>query len=52
MLVGTVAIAVAWLAFRPLLTVAILIIGGIIAFAVFSFGRGRARKKLAEAAAA
>jgi hypothetical protein len=52
MLVGTVAIAVAWLAFRPLLTVAILIIGGIIAFAVYSFGRGRARKKLAEEAAA
>lgn len=52
LLVGTVTIALAWLAFRPLLTAAILIIGGGIAFAVWRLGRGRDKKKLAAEAAA
>ena len=52
MLVGTITIAVAWFTFRPLLTVAILVVGAAIAFAVYRFGRGRAKKKVAEAAAA
>lgn len=47
LLVGTVTIALAWLAFRPITTIIILAIGGAIAFAVFRFGRGRAKKKLA-----
>jgi F420-0:gamma-glutamyl ligase-like protein len=47
LLVGTVTIAIAWFAFRPILTAVILLIGGAIAFAVWRFGRGRAKKKLA-----
>ena len=52
LLVGTVTIALAWLAFRPVTTAVILAVGGAIAFAVWRLGRGRAKKKLlAEAAA-
>lgn len=47
LLVGTVTIAIAWFAFRPILTAIILLIGGAIAFVVWRFGRGRAKKKLA-----
>ncbi len=47
LLVGTVTIAIAWFAFRPILTAVILLIGGAIAFTVWRFGRGRAKKKLA-----
>ncbi|WP_029414753.1 TMEM43 family protein [Brevundimonas bacteroides] len=47
LLVGTVTIAIAWFAFRPVLTAIILVVGGAIAFAVWRFGRGRAKKKLA-----
>ncbi|WGM31973.1 TMEM43 family protein [Brevundimonas sp. NIBR11] len=52
LLVGTVTIALAWLAFRPITTIIILAIGGAIAFAVYRLGRGRAKKKLAAEAAA
>ncbi len=52
LLVGTVTIAIAWFAFRPLLTVAILAVGGAIAFVVWRFGRGRAKRKLATETAA
>lgn len=53
LLVGTVTIAIAWFAFRPLLTLAILAVGGAIAFVVWRLGRSRAKRKLsAEAAAA
>ena len=52
LIVGTVTIALAWLAFRPITTIIILAIGGAIAFAVYRFGRGRSKKKLAEEAAA
>jgi len=52
MIVGTVTIALAWLAFRPLTTAIILVIGGAIAFAVYRLGRGRSKKKLAAEAAA
>lgn len=47
LLVGTVTIALAWLAFRPITTIIILAVGGAIAFAVYRFGRGRAKKRLA-----
>ncbi|MBX9706929.1 MAG: TMEM43 family protein [Caulobacteraceae bacterium] len=47
LLVGTVTIGIAWFAFRPILTAIILLIGGAIAFVVWRFGRGRAKKKLA-----
>ena len=40
-------IAIAWFAFRPILTAIILAVGGAIAFAVWRFGRGRAKRKLA-----
>ncbi|WP_395652011.1 TMEM43 family protein [Brevundimonas sp.] len=50
--IGTVTIALAWFAFRPLLSIAILAVGGAIAFGVYRLGRGRNRKKLAEAGAA
>jgi hypothetical protein len=52
MVVGTVTIALAWLAFRPITTIIILAIGGAIAFAVYRLGRGRSKKKLAAEAAA
>ena len=52
LIVGTVTIALAWLAFRPITTIIILAIGGAIAFAVYRFGRGRSKKKLAAEAAA
>ena len=52
LIVGTVTIALAWLAFRPITTIIILAIGGTIAFAVYRFGRGRAKKKLAAEAVA
>ncbi|WP_421730952.1 TMEM43 family protein [Brevundimonas sp.] len=42
--IGTVTIAIAWFTFRPLLTIAILAVGGGIAFLVYRFGRGRAKK--------
>ncbi len=51
MVVGTVTIALAWLAFRPITTIIILAIGGAIAFAVYRLGRGRSKKKLAAEAA-
>lgn len=51
LIVGTVTIALAWLAFRPITTIIILAVGGAIAFAVYRLGRGRARKKLAADAA-
>ena len=47
LIVGTVTIALAWLAFRPVTTLIILAIGGGVAFAVYRFGRGRSKKKLA-----
>ncbi len=50
--VGTVTIALAWLAFRPITTAIILAVGGGIAFAVWRLGRGRAKKKLAAEVAA
>ena len=52
LIVGTVTIALAWLAFRPITTIIILAIGGAIAFAVYRFGRGRSKKKLAAEAGA
>lgn len=52
LIVGTVTIALAWLAFRPITTIIILAVGGAIAFAVYRFGRGRAKKKLAAEVAA
>ena len=52
LIVGTVTIALAWLAFRPLTTIIILAIGGAIAFAVYRFGRGRDKKAQAATAAA
>lgn len=52
LIVGTVTIALAWLAFRPITTIIILAIGGAIAFAVYRFGRGRAKKTLAAESAA
>lgn len=53
LVVGTVTIALAWLAFRPITTAIILAVGGAIAYAVWRFGRGRAKKrKAAEVAAA
>lgn len=51
LIVGTVTIALAWLAFRPITTIIILAVGGAIAFAVYRLGRGRAKKKLAAQAA-
>lgn len=51
LVVGTVTIALAWFAFRPLLSIAILIVGGLIAFGVYRLARGRNKKKLAEAGA-
>jgi hypothetical protein len=51
--VGTITIALAWLAFRPITTAIILAVGGATAYAVWRFGRGRAKKrKAAEEAAA
>ena len=50
--VGTITIALAWLAFRPITTAIILAVGGAIAFAVWSLGRERARKTLAAEVAA
>lgn len=47
LIVGTVTIALAWLAFRPITTIIILAIGGAIAFGVYRLGRGRAKKTLA-----
>jgi hypothetical protein len=52
LIVGTVTIALAWLAFRPVTTIIILAIGGAIAFVVYRFGRGRSKKTLAAQAAA
>ncbi len=52
LIVGTVTIALAWLAFRPITTIVILAVGGAVAFAVYRFGRGRSKKKLAAEAAA
>lgn len=49
MLIGTVTIALAWIVFRPLIGIAILIIGGGIAFAAYRLARGKGKK--AEAAA-
>lgn len=51
MVVGTVTIALAWLAFRPVTTAIILLVGGAIAFLVYRLGRGRAKKTLATAEA-
>lgn len=45
--VGTVTIALAWFAFRPITTAIILLLGGGVAFAVYRLGRGRARKAAA-----
>jgi hypothetical protein len=52
LIVGTVTIALAWLAFRPVTTIIILAVGGAIAFAVYRFGRGRDRKARAAGATA
>ncbi|WP_269514736.1 TMEM43 family protein [Brevundimonas subvibrioides] len=52
LIVGTVTIALAWLAFRPVTTILILAVGGAIAFAVYRFGRGRDKKAQAAAATA
>lgn len=53
LIVGTVTIALAWLAFRPITTLIILAVGGAIAFGVYRLGRGRAKKKaIAEGAPA
>ncbi len=43
-LVGTVTIAVAWFAVRPLLSLVILAIGGAVAFAFWRFGRRSLKK--------
>ncbi|ADL02385.1 TMEM43 family protein [Brevundimonas subvibrioides] len=51
LVVGTVTIALAWLAFRPVTTIIILAVGGAIAFAVYRFGRGRDKKAQAAGAA-
>ncbi len=51
MVVGTITIALAWLAFRPITTLIILAVGGAIAFGVYRLGRGRSKKKLAAEAA-
>lgn len=51
-LAGSVTIALAWLAFRPLLTIGILGVAGAIAFGVWRFGRGRDHRRQAAAAAA
>ena len=50
MLIGTVTIALAWIVFRPLIGIAILVIGGGIAFGAYRLARGEGKK--AEAAAA
>ncbi|MDP3406480.1 MAG: TMEM43 family protein [Brevundimonas sp.] len=50
LLVGTVTIALAWLAFRPVTTVIILLVGGGIAFAVYRLGLGRAKRAAAAGA--
>lgn len=50
MLIGTVTIALAWIVFRPLIGIAILVIGGGIAFGAYRLARGKGKK--AEAAAA
>lgn len=51
LVVGVVTIALAWFAFRPLLSIAILVVGGLIAFGVYRLARSRNATKLAEAAA-
>ncbi len=51
LVVGVVTIALAWFAFRPLLSIAILVVGGLIAFGVYRLARNRSATKLAEAAA-
>lgn len=51
LVVGVVTIALAWFAFRPLLSIAILVVGGLIAFGVYRLARSRNAKKLAEAGA-
>lgn len=50
LLVASAVIALAWFAFRPLLTVGILVVGGGVAFVAWRYGRGRA--KTAEASEA
>jgi hypothetical protein len=47
LLVGTVTIALAWLAFRPVTTIIILAVGGAIAFGAYRLARSRNAKKLA-----
>ncbi|HEX8471548.1 MAG TPA: TMEM43 family protein [Brevundimonas sp.] len=49
MLIGTVTIALAWIVFRPLIGIAILVVGGGIAFSAYRLARGKGKK--AEAAA-
>ncbi len=52
LLVGTVTIALAWLAFRPVTTIIILAVGGAIAFGAYRLARSRNAKKLAAEPAA
>lgn len=52
LLVGGVTIAVAWFAFRPLLSIGILVVVGGAVFLLWRTGRLRLRRKTAEAAAA
>lgn len=47
LLVGTVTIALAWLAFRPVTAIIILAVGGAIAFGAYRLARSRNAKKLA-----
>lgn len=51
LIVGVITIALAWFAFRPLLSVGLLVVGGLIAFGVYRLARSRNAAKLAEAAA-
>jgi hypothetical protein len=52
-LIGTVTIALAWIVFRPLVGIAILVIGCTVAFGAWKLAHGKGKKaKAAEAAAA
>jgi hypothetical protein len=49
-LIGTVTIALAWIVFRPLIGIAILVIGGAIAFGAWKLAHGKGKKAAAAAA--
>jgi hypothetical protein len=52
MLIGTVTIALAWIVFRPLVGIAILVVGGAISFGAWKLAHGKGKKAAAAAAAA